>query len=1024
MSLPTVFSLVYLAAFFTYFCFGAYVLFLNSRALTNRLFAAACLTLCVWTFTYSIVISAPDYHTALFWRRLSALGWGTFHSVLVHLCLSMTGRYRLLSKPWVYFLLYVPAIINVYVFGASEEWSSVQHVLVKTGTGWTNVFANNLWDLYFNVYFVGFDVAAMWLLWRWRCETEDKREKTQSRILLFSFLLAFVLGAAFDVFLNAYTPLKVPQLASVFIIIPIATFLYCIKRYGLMLPSETRIAETGHILSEIQRRQVYFFIGVASGAGGVFNLLLYFVWGVDLQVMLWISLVMFACCLLVLSLPFLPLPSGVQDTVMAAVVAGFVFSMTYYTKNINAANIVWSFPLLLMLTACVFSARRILITIVAAAVVTELWLWLELPRKELTVGPFEHMSRIIVYLFGAFFAFLVNRIYMQRLQENEEQVGLQQVISSMSADFATVSAENFDTKVDKALETIGKLYRADLAHLVIFSEYNKSAVRAYEWRADSTDPSSTPFDQRDSYHSWLTEQLKEKKRLFMPDIERVPELPPESKKLLLACGTKSMLAVYLESSHRPIGYLEIQALSQDAQWRADHLETLQIIANILAHAFARIKSEQEVYRLAYYDYLTGLPNRFLMWDLLEQAVSTAAAKGTSVGIILIDLHSFKEINDTIGHEAGDMLLKKIAQSITDCVRPGDVVCRFGGDEFVVVMTGVTAYNVLSDTAERIIEAVRKPVMIHNQEFFVNSNAGISVYPLDGKNPEDLVKNADLAMNASKERGTNRYAFYSREMRGEIQQKTILINGLYRALEKQELLLYYQPQVDILTGRITGVEALIRWNHPGLGMVQPSVFIPLAEQSGLIHSIGEWVLRTACEQNKRWQDIGLPPIRVAVNLSPEQFKNPKLVAIVKNVLEDTRLPPQYLELEITESVAVKEAETVIRSLRQLKELGVSIAIDDFGSEYSSLGRLRSMPVDRIKMAMCLIQDLPTTPKDEAIAKAILYLARNIGVRVVAEGVETEQQLEFLTRWSCREVQGFYFYRSMPAEKVEEILRQGQ
>lgn len=280
------------------------------------------------------------------------------------------------------------------------------------------------------------------------------------------------------------------------------------------------------------------------------------------------------------------------------------------------------------------------------------------------------------------------------------------------------------------------------------------------------------------------------------------------------------------------------------------------------------------------------------------------------------------------------------------------------------------------------------------------------------------------MNASKERGTNRYAFYSREMRGEIQQKTILINGLYRALEKQELLLYYQPQVDILTGRITGVEALIRWNHPGLGMVQPSVFIPLAEQSGLIHSIGEWVLRTACEQNKRWQDIGLPPIRVAVNLSPEQFKNPKLVAIVKNVLEDTRLPPQYLELEITESVAVKEAETVIRSLRQLKELGVSIAIDDFGSEYSSLGRLRSMPVDRIKMAMCLIQDLPTTPKDEAIAKAILYLARNIGVRVVAEGVETEQQLEFLTRWSCREVQGFYFYRPMPAEKVEEILRQGQ
>ena len=871
------------------------------------------------------------------------------------------------------------------------------------------------------MYFVACDVTAIGLLWHWGAVTKKEPEKTESRILLVSFIVAFVVGSAFDVFLNTYSPLKVPQLASVFIIIPIGAFLYCLVRYGLMLPDVSRTAETGTVLSEVRRRQVYFLMGVASAAGGTANLLLYFIWKADLEAMVPMSFVMFGCALLVMFLPSLPIEPATQDKLLAAVSGIFVLLMFNFTKDLNGADIVWSFPLLLMVLACVFSRSWLLVTVAAAGIATQTWLWVTAPTKELTIGPFEHMSRLLVYGFAAFCAFIVNRIYTERLSENEEQARMQSIISRISSKLAVANSENLDELVTEALETAGVLYGADTVSLVLFPQENPSPVFTYRWQVG--DGSQTR--EETAYQRRLVAQLREKRRLVALAGASEEEWGSAGKQQLPASGRMSSAAVYLDG-RAPFseGYLEVRSHDRNFRMRPQELDTLQIIASNLVNALARVESEREVYRLAYYDYLTGLPNRFFMRGLLRQAISEAEATGKLLGIVLVDLHSFKEINETIGHDAGDVLLKKMAERISECVGLNDAVCRFGGDEFAVIVNGVPDHMAVSRIAEKIIKVLKEPVTTDSQEFFVNSNAGISLYPVDGQTPEELIKAADLAMNASKETGVNRYAFYSRDMSREIEYKTMLINGLHRALEKGELTLYYQPQVDVCCGSITGVEALIRWNHPVLGMVPPSVFIPLAEQSGLIHAIGEWVLRTACQQNRRWQDKGLPPLRVAVNLSPEQFKNPNLVHVVERVLSDTGLSPQYLELEITENVAGKEAGAVLGLLEQLKALGVSIAIDDFGSEYSSLGRLRSMPVDRLKIDLHLVRHLATTFKDEAIIKAILYLARNLGINALAEGVETQEQLELLTSWNCREVQGFYYFRPMPADEMESVLVKGK
>ena len=435
----------------------------------------------------------------------------------------------------------------------------------------------------------------------------------------------------------------------------------------------------------------------------------------------------------------------------------------------------------------------------------------------------------------------------------------------------------------------------------------------------------------------------------------------------------------------------------------------------------RKQIQEKVENLAYYDTLTGLPNRALLVDRIHQAVDLGRRLERPIGILFLDLDGFKTVNDTFGHFQGDELLKAVACRLAGVLRKSDTVARMGGDEFIIMAPNIEDAKEIETVANKIINVFKNPFDLSCHEIYTTASIGISVFPADGETADALIKNADLAMYKAKEKGRNQYVFCTRIMKDIITENMKLSNGLYRALGRDELEIYYQPQVNRNTKKIVGLEALLRWNNPEFGLVSPGRFIHLAEQTGLINPIGRWVLYNVCKQNKAWQEAGLPHVRIAVNLSIIQFQSPGIVNQVKEILEETNLEPQYLELEITESIAMRDTEYIIRVLNEFKALGIYISIDDFGTEFSSLNYLKLLPINRIKIPMPFIQGIAVNDKDEAITKTIIALAKNMGLDVIAEGVETQQQEAFLMRLMCNEMQGFYYYKPLGAPEIEAVMQ---
>ncbi|KRE45935.1 bifunctional diguanylate cyclase/phosphodiesterase [Paenibacillus sp. Soil724D2] len=427
-------------------------------------------------------------------------------------------------------------------------------------------------------------------------------------------------------------------------------------------------------------------------------------------------------------------------------------------------------------------------------------------------------------------------------------------------------------------------------------------------------------------------------------------------------------------------------------------------------------SEENLKYLAHYDVLTGLSNRFLFHDRLSHAIVQANRQGHWAALMFIDLDHFKLINDTLGHAVGDQLLQNAGKRLESCVRTGDTVSRLGGDEFTVILPHIDETEDALLVAQKILEELALPFFLAEQELFITASIGISIYPLNGEDSETLIKQADSAMYRAKEQSNN-YQLYTSNMNATFYRKMKLENGLRKALEKDQLRIVYQPQMDIQTGRINGIEALLRWQHPEMGMVPPNEFIQIVEENGQIVEIGEWVLRSVCEQNKAWQLAGYPPLKCAINLSPRQFKNKNLIETVKQILKETEQDPSYLCFEITESISIHQIESVLTVLHDFKEIGLELAIDDFGKGHSALSYLKKYPIDILKIDKCFVQGIEMDRGNASIAKAVIDMAHGLGLRVIAEGVETEDQLAFLKDLHCDSIQGYWLSRPLPPEGIE-------
>jgi diguanylate cyclase (GGDEF)-like protein/PAS domain S-box-containing protein len=431
--------------------------------------------------------------------------------------------------------------------------------------------------------------------------------------------------------------------------------------------------------------------------------------------------------------------------------------------------------------------------------------------------------------------------------------------------------------------------------------------------------------------------------------------------------------------------------------------------------------ENQIRHMAHHDALTGLPNRILLHDRIGQAIAQARRGGSVAAILVIDLDRFKNVNDSLGHQVGDGLLRSVAERLVGCVRGTDTVARMGGDEFVVVLVELRHAEDAGQVARKMLAALPRPINIDGHELRVTTSIGICAYPHDGEDAETLMRNADAAMYHAKETGRNNFQFFTRQMNIAANQRLLLEKDLRLALERKEFTLYYQPQLDLKTGDIVGFEALIRWPHVQRGMVVPMAFIPLAEETGLIGPIGEWALHRACTQARGWQALGYPQLQVSVNCSAQQFRLEGLVDMVARTLRETGLSASSLELELTESIIVEHTEHVMARFKALDEIGVKLSIDDFGTGYSSLGYLKRFPIHELKIDQSFVRDISSDPDDAAIVSAIIAMAHGLGLRVVAEGVETTEQLAFLRKLGCDRAQGYYFSRPLPAEEIEPFLR---
>jgi diguanylate cyclase (GGDEF)-like protein len=431
--------------------------------------------------------------------------------------------------------------------------------------------------------------------------------------------------------------------------------------------------------------------------------------------------------------------------------------------------------------------------------------------------------------------------------------------------------------------------------------------------------------------------------------------------------------------------------------------------------------QSHLQQLAHFDSLTRLPNRTLFYDRLSQALHYAHRTKENVAVIFIDLDHFKDVNDTLGHRVGDLLLKDVADRLVDLIRGSDTVARLGGDEFTIFAQDVGNPGNACRVAQKIVEVFTEPFQLDGQQVYITASIGVTMYPTDGETVDELLKNADLAMYQAKEKGKNAFHLFNQDMQQRASQRLLLGNDLRHALEAGELSVCYQPKIDLLTGRLTGVEALVRWQHPLQGPIPPSSFIPLAEETGLIFPLGEWVLRTACQQGQAWQAAYGQGLRVAVNLSAVQFKRQDVVRTIGSILQETGLGPEFLEVELTETTLMQGNESTIKALLELRQMGIGIAIDDFGTGYSSLSYLRRFPIDTLKIDKSFTWNITKNEHDSVIIAAIIAMARGLKLNVVAEGVETVDQLRYLQEHGCNEVQGYLLSRPVPAHELDGLIQ---
>jgi diguanylate cyclase (GGDEF)-like protein len=1001
------------------FVCGLYATHGSFKLNINKLLMFICLALLVWSLGLAITATAANIEISAVGHLIAPIGWGPMSGLLLHFVLLLVGKEKLLKKWWAYAVLYLPGTLMILMFTILPLFGINTDSFVYTPYGWTPVVEPDIWDTVFIVYYSSYAALSIIILLATRRTTTESSLRLQVTLLAAAFSVAYFLGSLFDVTLESLS-IYFPQIAPVFSVLGTGAIAYSVHRHRPL--HEKPVNQGEIILTDDVRSSIYTLMAVMFIIGGILILTHHVIAG-DIShhyahIYFLITLVVAG---FIYSLKWLRLSHDLKDLLIT--IAYLVFIPVIFMRFIHSGSItVWAFVLLVMMIAMLYNNQFMLLGIGSSTFMNLAVIWGANPNVRVTVETSDHIVRLVFVAIGTALALYVNNIYIARLRANAIYAQTRQSLSDISQALLSVREQTINERAEMLLAKCGSFLGCRHAYVVLFNEDRTKIIEKWEWLAEGMSQGMDGIlNNYDDTVMKLFRQLESNALYAIPDTNLLSPTTAEERELFTRYEMRAVVAVPLKDDNGLVGLLGFHSNRPLNEWERYSPDYLQIVAGMVSDTIARIKGERHIRYLAYHDQLTSLPNRDLFKEHLQLAIEQTKKSGKMVAVIYVDLDSFKSINDTMGHDLGDELLTEVARRLSGHMRPGDVASRFGGDEFLIMINQVTTNEEIIGIVEKLMQTLQRPYYIEGIEYFVTTSAGIALYPQDGDDVDTLIRKADIAMYRAKELGKNSYQLCSDDMRDQMMERVRLTNHLYRALERRQLELYYQPQVNMREGRIRSVEALLRWHLPEVGLISPSSFIRLAEQAGLINEIGAWVLETACRQSGQWQEKGLPKLRMAVNVSLYQLYDPGFVQLVDDTLKRTRLEPSDLELEITETALGGQMDDIVNTLTQLKRVGVSIALDDFGAEYSSLTRLRLLPVDRIKMGAQLVLGAGGSMKGQIIAEMIIGLAQRMNLEVIAEGIETEQQVEYLRSLGCDVIQGYYFYKPMPAHEIEKLFQ---
>lgn len=984
---------------------------LNTRV--KKLLAVICFALLAWSLGLAISAVASNETISEFGHLFAPIGWGPMSGLLLHFTLLITEKDKLLRKWWIYPILYLPGLALVLGFTFLPAFGFFTDSFVHTSYGWVPVLNQDFFDYLYYAYFGGYIVINLIILLLDRKNSQDKRRKIQATLLAICYIIAYMLGTVSDIVFG-YFDILIPRHASIYSLIPLGAMTYLIKNYG-NINLDTNSQNNDEVHSNIYRIMSLGFL-----MGSVTNIISQrFVFNNSIPNVNEFSVVLLLVSAAIFIIDKLKI-DFVRKELFVSIIYSFVMPYVTLTFQVHNSITVWAFVFLFYIICIIYNRKIILNTVIASSLMSQVLVLVISPSIIVEVPFF--MLRFIYIGVAAALAAYCNYRYDLNLKKNASSDAKQSLLLDIMREFIATEDLSSDAIIHNFLEKCGNFFKSERAYIVLFGNATGRFENSYEWKAEGVLSRMESFENAYSKISdRLLKQFEKDTIAKLPDSNLLPPMAGELKKMLAEDNIRGLIAMPIKEKGEVIGVLGLNSSKPLKEWNIDSFDFVEIVANVVSDMILKNKAERKNEFFANYDLLTKLPNRALLQDRLELAMKLSNRTEKLVAVVLADVDLFKTINDTMGHDLGDELLVKVAQRLSNSIRDYDTVSRFGGDEFVIILNQFSHTKDIVRIMDKIMRDINKPFCFEDRELFITISAGIALYPQDGADAETLIKHADAAMYNAKKMGKNRYSFCSKDMKNEGLEKLELTNRLYRALEKDQLLVYYQPQIDIETKKIVGFEALLRWALPDRGMIGPATFIPIAEQTGLINPIGKWVLETACRQNKIWQDKWDKKFRIAINVSIYQLNDPDFIKQVKGVLKETGLEPECLEIEITESAASLNANFVVNILSRLKTMGINISIDDFGTEYSSLNRIKTLPVDTIKIDMQFVHGIDGNEKDKAITKVIINLAKSLNLNVIAEGVETNTQFDFLSQRMCDEVQGYYFSEPMPAEKIDEILQ---